>query len=159
MTNITHHSCELSKRKMTSALFITPLLLSQLAADDRTCSICYEPYIDFPSPGSIRDRGAGEWAVRIEMVADPSSVRRGCYHVMGEQCLVTHLRSPGQWKKRCTMCRNSWSHEAHPTSQASRGTPRVQAVPNDRRATRSSTHTAGAADRDRSRTPLHGREE
>jgi hypothetical protein len=144
---------------MEGALFITPLPLSQLAADDRTCIICYGPYIESPSPGCIRNHHAGEWAVRIDMIAESSSLRRGCRHVMGEQCLAAHLRSPGRWKKRCPICRSVWFHESHPTSLANQDTRPVQAFPNDRRATRSSIHTAGDANRDRSRSPLHNRDE
>lgn len=81
---------------MEAALLITPLQLDQLAADNRTCSICFEPYIENPSPSCARDRDAGHWAVRIDMVAEPSSLRRGCRHIISNQRLgACNLRDHG----------------------------------------------------------------
>lgn len=128
-------------------MFITPLQLDQLAADNRTCSICFEPYIEAPSPGCTRDHEPGEWAVRIDMVAEPSSLRRGCRHIIGKECLGAHLQSPGPWKSRCPICRDVWFHEAIPTNRVIQQPRQVQATPSGRRATRSVVQTATNGDR------------
>jgi hypothetical protein len=144
---------------MEVALFTTPLPLHLLAADDRLCSICHEPYIEPPSHGCTQADQAGEWAVRIELVAESSSLRRCCGHVIGKQCLAAHLRSQGPWKRQCPLCRDVWFRNTNRPSRTSRRSGQSEALPDRGRATRSTALTTGNTNRDRSRSPLHERDE
>lgn len=90
------------------ALFTTPLRLASLDVSDRSCPICREPYVN-----PIRGRqspvdGTEEWAVRVDMIAERSGVRRCCQHVLGRKCLEKHLHSGGPWRNKCPLCRNVW---------------------------------------------------
>lgn len=139
---------------MEGALFTTPLPLSLLAADGQSCSICLEPYIE-PSPHGNAESQAGEWAVRIDLVAESSSLRRCCGHVLGKKCLAAHLRSAGPWKRRCPLCRGVWFHETVRLSRAGRRSHRSQSFSYSRRAIRATSVAAGHTSRDRSSSPVH----
>lgn len=144
---------------MQGALFTTPLPLSLLESSDGSCSICLEPYIEPPSHGSARGDQEGEWAVRIELVAEISAWRRCCGHIIGKQCLEAHLRSSGPWKRQCPLCRDVWFRESSRPSRANRQPHQLPAFPSNERVTRSITIAAGRTSRDRSRSPLHERDE
>lgn len=89
------------------ALFTTPLPLASLEESDRSCPICLEPYVEPARPGHGHS-GAGEWPVRVDMIADRSGIRRLCRHVFGRACLETYFHSPAPWRNSCPLCRDIW---------------------------------------------------
>lgn len=138
---------------MHGALFTTPLPLLLIAPSDRECSICLEPYIE-PSQRAFAQEGQeGEWAVRVELVAEVCGLRRCCGHVMGKQCLEAHLRSSGPWKRRCPLCREVWFQETSLSAEEGRHTSELYAQ-RVGQAVASSRHSpSNNARLDRSRNP------
>ncbi|KAF2255164.1 hypothetical protein BU26DRAFT_151643 [Trematosphaeria pertusa] len=89
-------------------VFTTPLPLRCLQADSRDCPICHEAYGDY-RPGML-DLGEAqaEWAVRVDLTAEPDRSRRCCGHIFGRRCLEKHLRRPEPWHNKCPICRLTW---------------------------------------------------
>lgn len=114
---------------MQSALFTTPLPLVLIPPNDRVCSICLEPYIEPSQPAATQQDQQGEWAVRVELVAETSGLRRCCGHIIGKQCLEAHIRSSGPWKRRCPLCRALWFQESRLQAEQTQITSRQQAQP------------------------------
>jgi|SRR5690242_16990943 len=112
---------------MQGALFTTPLPLLLIPPNDRVCSICPEPYIEPSQPAAAQQDQQGEWAVRVELVAETSGLRRCCGHVIGKQCLEAHIRSSGPWKRRCPLCRALWFQESRLQAEETQTTSRQQA--------------------------------
>ncbi|KAF2845319.1 hypothetical protein T440DRAFT_278386 [Plenodomus tracheiphilus IPT5] len=90
------------------ALFTTPLRLASLEDGDRACPICQELYVEPCRSNQSLPNGGAEWAVRVDMIAERSGIRRCCGHVLGRSCLEKHLHSGGPWRNKCPLCRNVW---------------------------------------------------
>jgi hypothetical protein len=99
--------------EQSSALFTTPIPLYRLDTDETSCPICHEPYIGPPikvkgKKTEIPDESEGEWAVSVDMFADPTGWKHCCGHIFGRQCLITHLNGEGAWRNKCPVCRDIW---------------------------------------------------
>lgn len=89
------------------ALFTTPIPLASLEADNKTCPICHEPYIEPPASGCAHDSDQ-EWPVSVDMVAERLGLKRCCGHILGRRCLEKHLQACGDWRNKCPICRDIW---------------------------------------------------
>lgn len=144
---------------MPGVIFTTPLFLTSIAPANRSCSICLEPFIEPPSPGSTREDQEGEWAVRVDLVAEVSALKKCCGHILGKRCLEAHLRSPGPWRKQCPLCRDVWFRPSSRAKPATRASHRLQTAPSNGRATRFTAPAADRASRGRSGSPPRERGE
>ncbi|KAJ8112563.1 hypothetical protein OPT61_g5095 [Boeremia exigua] len=135
---------------MQGALFTTPLPLVLLPPSDRECSICLEPYIE---PDSAQQSQGREWAVRVELVAEVSGLRRCCGHIIGRQCLEAHLRSSGPWKRHCPFCRDPWFREPNRPASQTQNTTETQDRPARQRFTHLRSTARSNTNRERSRSP------
>lgn len=90
------------------ALFTTPVPVSQLKSDNRTCPICYEQYINPSETGYDQQPSEQEWAVSVDMTAEWFGLKRCCGHTIGKKCLAKHLHAPGPWSNKCPICRDVW---------------------------------------------------
>lgn len=92
------------------ALFTTPITLSALSGESRTCPVCRESYRE-PPHGEFRSNGQSsdkEWAVRVDMVAERWGMKQCCGHILGRNCLTNHIQAPGPWRNKCPICRDLW---------------------------------------------------
>lgn len=144
---------------MQGALFTTPLPLSLLAPSDRRCSICLEPYIEPAKHDPACEDGEGEWAVRVDLVAEISELRRCCGHVIGKQCLEAHLRSSGPWKRQCPLCRDVWFRECNRPVDGARRSSTLQAQRSTERLARSRSHSTNDTSGNGFRSPRISRDQ
>ncbi|KAF1938318.1 hypothetical protein EJ02DRAFT_473972 [Clathrospora elynae] len=75
---------------------LIPIPLENVAEDDRTCTLCYEP---FPN---LED--GPDYPVRVRSM-QPNSA---CRHIFGRQCIEDHLSSSRSYSRRCPVCRERW---------------------------------------------------
>ncbi|KAF2752152.1 hypothetical protein M011DRAFT_523003 [Sporormia fimetaria CBS 119925] len=93
---------------LTHLTHLTPLSPFSLPPTDRTCPICYEPYLPYavlsPHPSNPQIHPEGEYPVRVRSLHPHTQ----CRHVFGSKCIEAHLRSQGPWCTRCPTCREEW---------------------------------------------------